>query len=73
MPLPDPRPVIVQAPASAGVGLRFTYHFRFAMPDWPEDWWARNYDLLYEWNAPDPIPLTERMMRVPDFPYPVTS
>lgn len=69
MPLPDPTPPFVQAPASAGVGLRFCF-VRFPQPDWPADWWQRNYDLAYEMNAPDPLPLTARMKRVPGFPYP---
>jgi hypothetical protein len=40
------------------------------MPDWPERWWQENYDLLYEPDAPGTWPMTDRMMRVPGFPYP---
>jgi hypothetical protein len=69
MPLPDPTSPIVQAPARCGVGLRFNF-VRFPAPSWPEDWWQRNYDLLYEPNAPDPLPLTSRMKRIPGFVYP---
>ncbi len=68
MPLPEQTPPLVQAPAWAGVGLIFTYHWRFARPWWPSDWWQRNYDA--EWDNPGPLPLTERQMRIPNFPYP---
>ena len=59
--VPEPKPALVQAPASAGVGLRFRP--RTADPCWPEDWWQRNYDtcepetLLPCW--------TERHLRIP--------
>ena len=73
MPLPDSTPPIVSAPPWAGVGLRaelLAGMVRFPMPDWPADWWMRNYDLLYEYEAPGVFPVTERMLRVPGFPYP---
>jgi len=73
MPLPDPTSPIVSAPVGAGVGLRgelLQRWHRFAMPDWPADWWQRNYDLLFEYNAPGTWPVTERMLQVPGFPYP---
>jgi hypothetical protein len=73
MPLPDYPPPIVSAPRWAGVGLRAELQLgwmRFPMPSWPDDWWQRNYDLLYEYDAPGTWPMTERMMRVPGFPYP---
>jgi hypothetical protein len=76
MPLPAPTPPIVSAPRWAGVGLRAELLLgwrRLPMPDWPADWWQRNYDLIYEFNAPDPLPLTDRMQRVPGFPYPPAS
>jgi len=73
MPLPDPEPTIVEAPASAGIGLRFRYKERTAMPSWPADYWQRNIDTqFYDPDGPAPLPLTERMMRIPGFPYPVT-
>lgn len=66
MPLPEPTPALVQAPAWAGIGLCFRP--RRPPPDWPEDWWQRNYDDLWELDDPDPWPLTEREMHVPGFP-----
>jgi hypothetical protein len=73
MPLPDPAPTRVWAPAWAGVGLRAVLlEQREHRPpaDWPPDWWQRNYDLLLEQGDPEPIPFTDRMLRVPGFPYP---
>jgi hypothetical protein len=64
MPLPDPQPARVQAPKRAGVGLRFRP--REAQPDWPADWWQRNYDEPPD--DPDPEPLTEREMHIPPPP-----
>jgi hypothetical protein len=66
MPLPDFPPVIVQAPARAGVGLRFRE--RTADPSWPVDWWQRNYDTLCE-DDPDPAPFCERALRLPEPPH----
>jgi hypothetical protein len=69
MPVPDCPPFRVQAPVTAGVGLVFHYLDRFAWPGWPSDWWQRNYDQpIVDPDAPDPLPLTERMMRVPPAP-----
>ena len=71
MPLPDPSPVVVQAPARAGVGLRAEILQGILWrppPTWPEDWWQRNYDAVYEYDAPDPMPLTPRMMNIPPPP-----
>jgi len=65
VPLPEPRPAIVQAPAWAGVGLRFPE--RKADPSWPFDWWQRNYDTLCE-DDPDPTPLCARHLRLPEPP-----
>ena len=65
MPLPDPSPALVQAPAWAGVGLHFRE--RVSNPCWPEDWWQRNYDTLCE-DDPDPIPLCGRQLRLPPPP-----
>jgi hypothetical protein len=73
MPLPDYPPTLVSAPRWAGVGLREELrrgYVRFPMPHWPSDWWQRNYDLLYEYDTPGTFPLTERMLRIPGFPYP---
>jgi hypothetical protein len=74
MPLPEPRPVLVQVPARAGIGLRAQIlrgiRTRLPWPSWPADWWQRNYDAVYEVDAPDPIPLTERQMRIPPPPTP---
>jgi hypothetical protein len=68
MPLPDPQPVIVQAPKSAGIGLRFNFA-RLAAPSWPVDWWQRNYDtMLLDPDEPGPLPLTSRQMRLPPPP-----
>jgi hypothetical protein len=64
MPLPEYPPVYVQAPKRAGVGLRFRP--REPEPDWPADWWQRNYD--QEPDEPDPWPLTERELHVPPPP-----
>jgi hypothetical protein len=36
---------------------------REAQPDWPADWWQRNYDEPPD--DPDPEPLTEREMQIP--------
>jgi hypothetical protein len=70
MPLPEPKPVHVQAPAWAGIGLVFRP--RFADPSWPEDWWQRDYDdQIVDPDAPDPAPLTDREMTIP--PAPVAS
>jgi hypothetical protein len=69
----DSSPTRVQAPARAGVGLRFQFLIRKARrppPSWPSDWWQRNYDDVFEMNAPDPIPLTPRQMHLPDPPVP---
>jgi len=69
MPLPVPEPALVQAPADAGVGLVFNYHWRLPAPWWPADWWQRNFDLLVtEYDEPGPPPLTERMMHLPPPP-----
>jgi hypothetical protein len=65
VPLPEYPPALVQAPARAGVGLRFPP--RRPDPSWPEDWWQRNFDTLCE-DDPDPCALTERQMRVPPPP-----
>jgi hypothetical protein len=63
-PLPVPQPTRVQAPARAGVGLRFRPRFPFR--SWPADWWQRNYDLpIVDPDGPAPLPLTSRQMRVP--------
>ena len=70
MPLPDPSPALVQAPARAGVGLRFHIYDRLPAPSWPEDWWQRNYDELLVPDDPGPMPLTERMMHLPPPPEP---
>jgi hypothetical protein len=73
MPLPASRPPIVSAPRWAGVGLRevlLAERMQRPPADWPDDWWQRNYDLLYEYNAPGTWPVTERMLNVPGFPYP---
>ena len=76
MPLPDYPPALVQAPRWAGVGLRaelLAGWMRFPMPDWPADWWQRNYDLLYVYDAPGGTPMTERHLRIPGFPYPTVT
>lgn len=65
MPLPDYTPARVQAPARAGVGLRFRP--RFPLPCWPADWWQRNYDTACE-DEPDPCPLRGRELRIPPPP-----
>lgn len=73
MPLPVPPPTLTRAPARAGVGLRRAFERERAQRppcDWPEDWWQRNYDTLWEECDPPPCPLTDRMMRVPNYPYP---
>jgi hypothetical protein len=64
VPLPEYPPALVQAPAWAGVGLRF--RCRFASPDWPEDWWQRNYD-TWEWET-EVEPMSERQMKIPPAP-----
>jgi hypothetical protein len=73
-PLPEPPPFRSHAPKSAGVGLRSELtrkRLRFAHPDWPADWWQRNYDLpILDPDGPDPMPLTDRMMRIPPPPTP---
>lgn len=67
MPLPAYPPTLHQAPAWAGVGLRFSP--RFADPCWPVDWWPRDLDdELLDPDDPDPCPLTEREMHVPPAP-----
>jgi hypothetical protein len=71
MPLSSPTPPIVSAPRWAGVGLRAQLLLgwqRFPMPSWPADWWQRNYDLLYEYDAPGTWPWTDRMAGVPGWP-----
>jgi hypothetical protein len=41
------------------------------MPDWPEDWWQRNYDtIFYEVDQPGWTPASERSLRIPGWPYP---
>lgn len=61
MPLPQFPPALVQAPAWAGVGLRFKP--RTACPDWPSDWWQRNFD---EYACDELVcALTERQQRIP--------
>jgi hypothetical protein len=71
-PLPEPSPFVSTAPVRAGVGLRAVFArnlIRFPHPDWPEDWWQRNYDLpIVDPDGPNPLPLTDRMMRLPDPP-----
>jgi hypothetical protein len=66
MPLPEYPPVRVQVPKRAGVGLRFRP--RTAEPCWPEDWWQRNCDDVFDVDEPDPCPLTEREQRLPPPP-----
>jgi hypothetical protein len=71
MPLPESPPFRVQAPMGAGIGLRFQLfediYMRMAQPNWPPDWWQRNYDTYI--TDPDEAPLvwdlTERQMHVP--------
>jgi len=73
MPLPDPPTPIVSAPPWAGVGLRSEILYGIASrppADWPADWWQRNYDLAWEYDAPGTYPLTERHLRIPGWPYP---
>lgn len=74
MPLPQPTPPLVSAPRWAGVGLRSELLLdwqRIAMPDWPEDWWQRNYDtIFYEVDQPGWTPASERSLRIPGWPYP---
>jgi beta-lactamase class A len=61
----DYPPVIVQAPARAGVGLRFDYLHRQTLPWWPEDWWQRNYDTLAEeLTGFEGTIMTERMLQI---------
>lgn len=71
-PLPDPPPFRSTAPKRAGIGLRAVFRRnmqRFPPPTWPDDWWQRNCDLpIIDPDAPDPIPLTARMMRLPPPP-----
>ena len=64
MPLPEFPPALVRAPARAGIGLRFRE--RTPEPCWPIDWWQRNCDEPPD--GPDPLPLTERQMRIPPPP-----
>lgn len=62
--LPEPRPVLVQAPAEAGVGLEFRPPT--PEPGWPIDWWQRDLDSdRDDPDAPDPEPLTLRERVVP--------
>jgi hypothetical protein len=61
------KPVRVQAPANEGVGLKIPLP-RIVPPEWPADWWQRNYDDAWEPDAPDPIPLTARMKTIPPPP-----
>jgi hypothetical protein len=73
MPLPKHPSTIVQAPRWAGVGLRRELMLGWMSrppASWPEDWWQRNYDDLYEYDSEGGIPLTYRHLRVPGFPYP---
>jgi len=67
MGLPEYPPARVQAPAWAGVGLRREFEDRMASrppPEWPEDWWQRNYDTLCE-DGPEPMPLCGRQLTIP--------
>jgi hypothetical protein len=49
------------------VGLRFRE--RFPQPCWPADWWQRNCDLpILDPDAPDPVPLCGRQLRIPAAP-----
>lgn len=70
MPLPDPRPALVQAPVRAGVGLRPLPKLpRFADPGWPADWWQRNLDEpILDPDAADPVPLFGRQLKLPPAP-----
>jgi len=73
MPLPERPPLQVQAPRWAGIGLTFGYAYRVAQPNWPVDWWARDYDDPVEWDNTSVagIPLmTDRMMHLPPPPVP---
>jgi hypothetical protein len=57
----------------AGVGLTFTYNYRVAQPDWPPDWFARDLDDPVEWDTESVAGIqvmTDRMMRIPGWPYP---
>jgi hypothetical protein len=66
----DYPPALVQAPASAGVGLAEELA-RDPFPDrnWPADWWQRNMDdPICDPDAPDPEPMTARQMAVPPPP-----
>ena len=72
MPLPDPTPVQVSASRRTGVGLRAEFRRQRESrppPEWPEDWWQRNYDLLLVPNTP-PEEFVPRALKLP--PPPVT-
>lgn len=73
MPLPDPVPPMVSAPRWAGVGLRADLILGWASrppANWPADWWQRNYDEVYEYDAPGTWEMTDRMMNIPPAPAP---
>ena len=72
MPLRRHPPTCHQAPAGAGVGLRFPE--RVAQPDWPVDWWQRDLDNPLEFeDVTEGLTLTDRMMRVPNMPEEVVE
>lgn len=68
MPLPEPRPTRVQAPASAGIGLRIPPR-RSDCSGVRPSWYPFQMNVC-DVDAPDPEPLTGRELRVPYMPPP---
>lgn len=69
MPLPAPRPFVVQAPRSAGIGLHIPERKADCSGVRPS-WYPFQINVCDCCDAPDPEPLTDREMRLPPAPPP---
>lgn len=68
MPLPEPKPVVLQLPKWVGIGLHIPERKSDCSGVRPS--WVPFVYNVCDQDAPDPEPLTAREMRVPPAPAP---